>query len=180
MYIIFQKLLNMQFFRIKFSRTYVCLFIANGLISWLCCFAGICWPVGHPVLGDQRQECDQRWAGVHDHGSWNQEADGTPHLGGWCVSAGRKDQPQHQCRQTAQQRVLLRVLKREIPSIQWLAFIFPTVGEINTGTLWLKFTGGRCVKSARTVSFNRLHRGTISLVPWLLSTLKKTNNKKTF
>ena len=44
----------------------------------LICLAGVRWPVGHSILGDLREERNERRAGLHDHGRGDQEQGRTP------------------------------------------------------------------------------------------------------
>lgn len=64
-------------------------------ICWIYFAAGVCWLVGHPLPGDERQERHQRRAGFHDHGRWDQEAYGPRGHSWW-----RQTQPknrEHPC-----------------------------------------------------------------------------------
>lgn len=70
-----------------------------------CGLAGVCWLLGHPLPGDQRQERHQCRAGVHDHGSRDQEAHG-PRGHSWRRQAQLEDR-QHPC-QAVRRGLLLK------------------------------------------------------------------------
>lgn len=92
------------------AKTKRCL---NTALSPALC-PGVCRLSGYPILGNQRQERHQCGAGLHDHGCWNKEEDGSRGNSRRRGEAQREADPWHYC-----QAFIRRMLLREKPLPLW-------------------------------------------------------------